>query len=40
VSFASLEHRTEKHGPAKAGLQSGFRIHPMPKQKIEWRFRF
>ena len=30
---AQLEYRTEKHGPAKAGLRSGFRINPMPKQK-------
>jgi hypothetical protein len=28
-----LEHRTEKHGPAKAGLRSGFRENPMLKQK-------
>jgi uncharacterized protein YaiL (DUF2058 family) len=28
-----LAHRTEKHGLAKAGLDTGFRANPMRKQK-------
>jgi hypothetical protein len=35
-----LAHRTEKHGPAKAGLDTGFRTNPMREQKLERRFRF
>jgi hypothetical protein len=33
ASARDLEHRTEKHGPAKAGLRSGFRTNPMRKTK-------